>query len=196
MGYKNSKDINFYKTLKKSKIKKKSGSKKALWVMPPVILVLVLGGLFTYFYMQNMVLQRQVDKIDSYLTDPLIIEQNEELSKLTEDQTKLINQKNDFAGIWRALESYPSLKKELYATIELCSKDKIVIYDSSYTSQNGLLIMKAFSFDITSAATFIQNMKKTGFFNSVTYGGWNLGNDNQYNFTVTCVVAPQRQGGG
>ncbi len=193
MGY-SSKDINFYIAYKNSRVKKKSGSKKALWILPPVLIILCLGGLFTYFHLQNMEIQKKIDNIDIYITDPEVVVQNEELIKLKEEQTRLLKQRNDFTGIWEAIESYPSLKKELYRSIEICAKNKIIIYDSTYSNQNGTLTMKASSGDVTSAATFIQDINRTGYFKSVSYGGWNLVNDNQYSFTVTCVLlAPEIQ---
>lgn len=186
MANRSGKDINLYKALRKSKVKSEKKSKGTVWVLFPIVIILLLGGLSYYLYMNNNELEMEIDKINEYVNNP---DTSSKYKEVTDIQNKLkeLNDKNKVIVKFREnYESYPFFNSELFSKIESCVKGDIVIYNIAYN--NGKLVMEVVATNIKAASTLTQDLRDTMLFDSVTYDGWSLGRDNIYTFNVTCIL--------
>lgn len=108
-------------------------------------------------------------------------------------QQQYNNEKKRLEIFEKAINTYPELNKEIFEKIEESTKNKIIVYDISYTGTNGLMQMEATALDIGAASEFTQNLLATGLFEKVNYKGWSLGSNNRYTFNVICVLKAEEQ---
>ena len=66
------KDINLYKALKKSKVKKEKNPTGVLLAIFPILIVMIMGGMSYWLYVKNQELSSEIDKINEYLNNPEI----------------------------------------------------------------------------------------------------------------------------
>lgn len=194
MELRSDKDINLYKALKNVKAKNNNEPGKIRWLLPPVLIVLILGGAFAYLFLQNNRLQKEADQIKAYINNEEIKRKYKESQELQDQQQKLNEEKKRLESFGEIIKTYPELNKNIFNKIEESTKSKIVIFDISYVGASGILNMSASAEDIGSASDFIQSLMSTGLFTRVNYNGWNLGSNGRYTFNVVCVLKADNQG--
>lgn len=194
MELRSDKDINLYKALKNVKAKNNNEPGKIRWILPPVLIVLILGGAFAYLFLQNNRLQKEADQIKAYINNEEIKRQYKESQELQALQQKLNEEKKRLESFEKIITTYPELNKDIFTKIEESTKSKIVIFDISYVGASGIISMSASAEDIGSASEFIQSLMSTSLFTKVNYNGWNLGSNGRYTFNVVCVLKADNQG--
>lgn len=182
-----SKDLNLYKALKKSRTKNKKSSGKANWILPPIIIATILGGVFVYFFIQNNKLETRINEIEEYINNPTISSKYEEYTNLQGEVSELVELRRVLKGFKESQKTYPSFTSSIFDTIKENIGD-IEIREITYHEANGHIVMRAFANEIHAASKFTEDLYKTGVFEKVNYSGWSLGRENTYTFTVTCLL--------
>lgn len=184
------KDINLYKALKKSKVKKEKNPTGVLLAIFPILIVMIMGGMSYWLYVKNQELSSEIDKINEYLNNPEISKKHEEVVEIKDRQSELNDKESALIKFRNNYNSYPFFNSELFEKIEGCMKDDIVIHDISYSSNVGgaYMVLHVSTTDIKAASTFTQDLSATQLFEEVYYDGWSQIRENEYTFKVTCLL--------
>lgn len=188
----NSKDVNFLYRYEVVVDKKQPKVNPKVYLIPGVSVVSILIVIIIIMQIMLAINNKKNDSIKEYLNDPENISQYEVAQNLKED---ISNKKGEISGIKNVLDTidmYPNLDKSLVDVMfGTAGKQNVVINNINYSSQQGLLSIDCTTKDFNNVSKFVAALKKTDYFNIVTYVGYNGTSDTpeggSYTFTVMCI---------
>ncbi len=178
-------DINLMKQYKEQVAK----GKKKNWGMIAILLalILVIGG-FTFFKFKNMLTENENAYYESEISGTA---NAKELTELIYKQNQIMN----IPAIMKELNiaKDAGVDKELLNASKLLNimnlaKESVAIISIEGNGANGSLLIDGTGNDEFSTSNFISKLKETEMFRSVEYSGYKSTNDNEYSFTVVCVL--------
>lgn len=178
-------DVNLLKYYK-DQVKRR---KKRNWGILAVILAIVIAiGGFTFTKMNNILTENE----NTYYEDKISGTKNsKELAELIYKQNQIMNIPLIMEELNKAKEN--GADKELLSASKLLkimevAKGSITINSIEGNGVTGSLIIEGTGSDEFSTSSFISKLKETSLFTNVEYGGYTSTSDNEFSFTVNCIL--------
>lgn len=163
--------------------------KKKNWGILAVILAIVIAiGGFTFTKMNNILTENE----NTYYEDKISGTKNsKELAELIYKQNQIMNIPLIMEELNKAKEN--GADKELLSASKLLkimevAKGSITINSIEGNGVTGSLIIEGTGSDEFSTSSFISKLKETSLFTNVEYGGYTSTSDNEFSFTVNCIL--------
>ena len=105
------------------------------------------------------------------------------------EEAALFRSLSDYAGgMTDLLGSYPDVTSSLLHRIEAAGGTSITIQFTDYNAATGELLFNANSSQVIDIPTYIRSLQSCGVFSTVSYTGYNAGDDG-YSINLRCVLA-------
>ncbi len=178
-------DINLMKYYKDQVAKRKKKS----WGMIAILIALVIAiGGFTFVKMNNILTENE----NSYYESEISGNANaKELAELIYKQNQIMNIPAIMEELSKAKET--GADKEILNASKLLkimevAKGSITINSIEGNGVTGSLMIEGTGSDEFSTSNFISKLKETSLFTNVEYSGYTSTSDNEYSFTVNCIL--------
>ena len=178
-------DINLMKYYKDQVAKRK----KKNWGMIGILLALVIAiGGFTFVKMNNIFIENENTFYESEISGTA---NAKELADLIYKQNQIMNIPVIMEELNKAKET--GADKEILNASKLLkimevAKGSITINSIEGNGVTGSLMIEGTGSDEFSTSNFISKLKETDLFTNVEYSGYTSNRDNEYSFTVNCIL--------
>jgi len=214
MGGIKQKDINLLAALEKTEAKTRSSARPN--VLPLLVLVVVVVGLGAYWFAQDKGsadLRLQKAEIESYLNAPETVSQLQATQTALADAASMREAANAMEAVTKAVATHPDLTAQQIQKIFEVATDRATLDNFSYDRETGEFSFTAKTGTASGVALFVTQLRDTGLFADVSYGGYAGGTTEKvvqtnsedgeapktetvttssYSFSVVCVVrAPE-----
>jgi cell division protein FtsL len=183
------KDINFFERIKKNTPQKQASRAIKICVTILIITILLLGGAYTYLFIQKTNLNADIDTMNEQINQ--INTQNEGMDQIAAKKAKL-QAFQSYANVATEFESnvdeYPEFNTKLMSSIENAMPSDVSITTFAY--KDGVLNMTCQASKELSPSNFAKALKKLDLFEKVSYTG-NFIADNSagtLQFSIECTL--------
>lgn len=178
-------DIDLMKQYKKQVLK----NKKRKWGMIAILLALivVIGG-FTFVKFKNILTENENRYYESEISETA---NAKELAELIDKQNQIMNIPAILEELNKAKDT--GADKDLLNASKLLkimevAKDSITVNSIEGNGVTGSLVIDGTGSDEFSTSNFIGKLKETELFTIVEYRGYTSTGNNEYSFTVNCIL--------
>ncbi len=185
------KDINFFERIKKNTPQKQASSAMKVCLIIFIIMLLLLGGTYTYFYIQKMNLSKDINNLNEQINQ--INTQNEGMDQIATKKTRLqaLQSYANVATEFKAnVDEYPIFDDEFMDSITKVMPSDVSIITFSY--KDGALKLSCQAKKELSPSNFAKALKNLDLFENVNYTGNSLSDTSTLEFSIEC----QLKGGG
>lgn len=165
------KDINLLAVYKKKKEPSKYTSIMK-YAIPPIVLALVIFGLFAYLSYQNHTLQQDIDD-----TNIKIVELQEKIAKdpnLSKSNTLagIISATEKYRTLYDDIQSYPQLTQATFDQLIIAAGVPVTIQSFAYTRDAQAIQIVVEAKSANESEEFVRRLKASETFASVSYSGY------------------------
>lgn len=178
----NNKDFNLYvqyRRLQKEKHKLKKSTQRGILISLGVLLVAVAFG--GYVFWQNMVVEKELTEINSYINNPDNIIKANEVNQLLDKASLLNGTIQEIESITQTFNEAPKFSQEVFKALK--AKD----YQANIEYGNGIIYLSMETSNSDTPRKYVEELKETGLFTDVKYYGFELA-DNGYTFNVEAYL--------
>ena len=159
--------------LKASKQKDNSKSVRLLkYAIFPLVSVILLGGMYVYFFINNQSLNRNIKKVEEEIA---VIEQEQakdvNLEKYKELQS-VLQETEKYKLLYEHMESYPQLSQLVFDQLLLSAGMETDIVSFHYQRETEEIQLQIETSSASETQYFVRKLKNTGAFANVDYTGY------------------------
>ncbi len=170
-----------------NKSKASQYSDRKLYTVIILVVVLLFGGYSIKLYIDNMLLNRSIDNLKSFVENPNTIARLNYINELQEDIQQIdvmLNEVNSINEVFDAAIRYDS---QVLNVIYYMQPDRVNLENISY--QEGILSVSFSGPNAYDASNYVLRLIETGYFKSVRYAGYAFNeSDGLYYATLQCYV--------
>lgn len=185
------KEINLAEAARRKVKKKKESSismKKML--LPPGLVLALFAGLTAYLFLMNEEKQRELDALNSYLTNEENVAQAALSELLDEENLSLERRIRSVRAMDDIIASYPLMNSQVTEKMLECARGYAQFYVTGYQAEDGLLSINASAGEVTKINQFIDRLQRTGLFERLDYTGYTFNEETlTYSINVSCYLA-------
>ena len=187
-------DLNFIRAAGiRQKTEKSVRSKRHLWPLLPAALLFVGMGTWGLLQWRTTSLEKEkanctaaIQAIQADTSYQQAIALETELAGLQKNNTVA-------AAVRNAVDSYPTLSKSLFTKLAAAAGGTITVNGYSYHAADGLLTLNGQTNNAVEIAAFVQRLRQTDLFTSLSYSGYSKKIDTeQYEFQLSGVLKEGR----
>lgn len=182
------KDINFYTVYYEKPTKSAQQKKKARQIMLPVLLALLLGGVYGFFEYQIYQINQRLIPVEALLQDANTKEAFTYAQEIEAKLSAALTERGNLLQANTALASYAKQTKRDFAAIDACFGTYATIDGIIFTSENAQLELTAVTTTVGVAADCAERLRSTGMFSAIDYFGYASEDKASYIFTVICTL--------
>ena len=176
------------KMLEKAKERKRP---KNRWLPIFACVVIALAAAIATLWILNIRVQTEIDDLNAFFNTPETITYMSEIDALKYNNTHI-------SGLYNAVESHreeigsqPHVTKELLETIIRTGRG-VTVNGIVFSSENGTISVSSSVATETTAANYVEALKKDALVDTVNYTGYSTGSSGEYVFTIDVIATGWR----
>lgn len=177
------KDIDFLSVYLASDKKSFAVGQYYKYIIPPVCLLLLFGGGFTFLKFQEIGIQKDLDSVKEEIAS---FDKNNADNK-TDEKYALLQENQKQVSVLKEnadkVNSYPQLSKEIVNTI-LKITNSLDLKTMNYNQQTGELNLVVETENVSQTNEFVRSLRDSGLFANVKYSGYT---ENKQSDTTTSI---------
>lgn len=179
-------DMNLLDSYKKSaKLKTSEETINRAYIIVLIGTLIVAGALWGVLMLQNYMIQQDIKEVESYIQNPEVIRQYNEVQKLQDEITILERIIAQLDSANTVFEFMPKFNSSVFAVIEEARPTTITVNRLSF---NGTVIeLDVTGTQVNAISDFTLNLLATEYFQEVSYNSYSLSGNN-YSSKITCFL--------
>lgn len=165
------KDIDLLVAYKKKKEPSKYASVMK-FVIPPIVLVLVVFGVFGFLKFKSFQIQSDIEDTQAKITElQNKIANDPNLSKNNTLQD-LIKNTEKYKKLYEDIQSYPQLTQGVFDQFVISANGTLTITGFSFSRDTEIVVIDIETSSESNTELFVRNLKESGMFSTVSYTGY------------------------
>ena len=191
---KKNRNLNLWNQLSGAQQEEKKQKEKELWqhlLVPGIVLgicVISIAGVKIW----NVVTQRQIDEVESWILSDSVQEQYQKATELDKKNTDILMAQKQVTQTTKNLGTYQDLTNEMIEEIVDAGGKDITVRIRDMEADTGVLEFDAESTEVIDIPGYVVKLKDTGLFASVDYTGY-VYQDDKYSLSLSCTLAGNQE---
>ena len=183
------KDLDLLTAIRRNEEKDRVKTKRFLIYLFPAALLAFFLLVFGILRLIGFFSQMEITRLQNSIAQISVSEQYQAAAENELKITTLSTYYSNLKMIREAADSYPQLTQSLFDAIGTAAGGSAVVSQMSYQNSTGVLVLIGTTSDARGTANFVERLRNTGFFDGITYTGYQSErSDEGYQFDIQCAL--------
>ncbi len=185
--------IDFINSIKQLEKLKKRERPKRYWI--PVIIgtVVLLAIPSAYLFYASSQIYKEIAEINDYMQNPDIVAKSEAIDKIIAETAHITDIATQRELNNKADNRLPDITNQVLDLITTTLTEKTTVTTLAFDEKTGIIRVSAYSATERDSAAYVEEIKKSKLIDSVSYKGYNHGNEGQFIFSIDVKLSVEEE---